>query len=62
MKDVAGRIGVLEAKHKELHEKVEVLEAERAPDDIVNKYKKEKLKLKDEIERLMQSAICKDLL
>ena len=46
------RIEFLEKKHKELHNLIEALEAENAPDASVTKLKKEKLAVKDEIERL----------
>lgn len=52
MKDIHARKHVLEVKHKELHQVIEALEAENAPDDIVQKKKKEKLKIKDELEKL----------
>jgi hypothetical protein len=50
--NVPHRIEVLEKKHKELHIRVEALEAENAPDEYVTKLKKEKLAIKDEIEKL----------
>jgi len=50
--NVPHRIEVLEQKHKELHTRVEALEAENAPDEYVTKLKKEKLAIKDEIEKL----------
>jgi len=43
------RISVLEEKKKDLHLRIEALEAENAPDASVTKLKKEKLKIKDEI-------------
>jgi hypothetical protein len=46
------RANFLEKKHKNLHETVEALEAERAPEQYITKLKKEKLALKDEIGRL----------
>lgn len=55
MKDVYARKHVLEVKHKELHNTIEALEAENAPDDIIHKKKKEKLKIKDELEKLKVS-------
>jgi len=50
--NIPHRIEVLEKKHKELHAHVEALEAENAPDEYVTKLKKEKLAIKDEIEKL----------
>lgn len=46
---IEGRIESLERKHKELHDRVEALEAERAPDKYVKPLKLEKLKVKDEL-------------
>jgi len=46
------RVDVLKSKHKELHSIIDVLEAEKAPDKIIKNRKKEKLALKDEIEKL----------
>lgn len=39
----------LQKKHKHLHDKVEALEHEKAPEQYVTKAKKEKLAIKDEI-------------
>lgn len=50
--DILNRIDVLKTKHKDLHARVEAAEAENAPDHFLTSMKKEKLKLKDEIERL----------
>tara|TARA_Y100000389_G_scaffold65275_1_gene61345 strand:- start:300 stop:494 length:195 start_codon:yes stop_codon:yes gene_type:complete len=50
--DVSHRIEVLTKKHKELHARVEAAEAENAPDEYLVTMKKEKLALKDEIEKL----------
>lgn len=50
--NVPHRIEVLEAKHKDLHNRVEALIAENAPDEYVTQLKKEKLAIKDEIEKL----------
>jgi len=47
-----GRLASLESKHKDLHSKIEALEAEKAPDKYITPLKKEKLALKDEIERI----------
>ena len=50
--NVSHRIDVLKTKHKELHARVEAAEAENAPDQFLKGMKKEKLRLKDEIDRL----------
>jgi len=50
--NILHRINVLKTKHKDLHARVEAAEAENAPDQFLTSMKKEKLKLKDEIERL----------
>ena len=50
--NILHRIDVLKTKHKDLHARVEAAEAENAPDQFLKGMKKEKLKLKDEIERL----------
>ena len=49
---VEGRIESLTRKHKDLHARIEVLEAERAPDEFIHKLKKEKLAIKDELLKL----------
>ena len=46
---VEGHIEALTRKHKDLHKRIEALEAEHAPEKYINPLKKEKLKLKDEI-------------
>ena len=50
--ELTNRIEILETKHKDIHSRIEALEAEHAPDEFIAKLKKEKLALKDEIERL----------
>ena len=50
--NILHRIDVLKTKHKELHARVEAAEAENAPDQFLTSMKKEKLRLKDEIDRL----------
>lgn len=50
--NILHRIDVLKTKHKDLHARVEAAEAENAPDQFLKGMKKEKLKLKDEIDRL----------
>lgn len=47
-----GRIEALERKHKDLHTRIEALEAERAPEKYITPLKKEKLMLKDELASL----------
>lgn len=42
----------LERKHMDLHTRIEALQAEKAPDKYIVPLKKEKLTIKDEIERL----------
>jgi uncharacterized protein YdcH (DUF465 family) len=49
-----GRIEALATRHKDLHNRIEALEAERAPDKFITPLKKEKLIIKDELERLLQ--------
>jgi len=48
------RIESLERKHKELHNQIEALEAEKAPDKYITPLKIRKLRLKDEINSLCQ--------
>lgn len=43
------RIGLLQARHKDIHARVETLEAEKAPEKYIKSLKVEKLKIKDEI-------------
>ena len=47
---------VVERRHKDLHQRIEVCIAEKVSDDILSKLKKEKLRLKDEIRRLEWNA------
>ena len=49
---VEARIESLERKHKDLHRRIEALEAERVPDGYIVPLKKEKLKVKDELSEL----------
>tara|TARA_B100000424_G_scaffold269373_1_gene266179 strand:+ start:719 stop:898 length:180 start_codon:yes stop_codon:yes gene_type:complete len=49
------RISVLKEKHQELHLLIEAAEAENAPDEWVQRKKKEKLAIKDEIESIYRS-------
>ena len=55
--NIEGRIEALERKHKDLHSRVEALEAERAPEKYITNLKKEKLEIKDEIQRLKLELI-----
>jgi hypothetical protein len=48
----ADRLASLERKHMDLHTRIEVLQAEKAPDKYIVPLKKEKLAIKDEMERL----------
>lgn len=50
---VQGRLESLQHKHHDLHKRIEALEAEHAPDQYVIPLKKEKLKIKDELEKLL---------
>ena len=49
MGTLENRLASLRAKHKDLDTRIEVLYAEKAPDEYISKLKKEKLSLKDEI-------------
>jgi hypothetical protein len=42
----------LKKKHKHLHQTIEALEAEKAPDEVITRQKREKLALKDKIFQL----------
>ena len=44
-------------KHKNLHDRVEAAEAEKAPDHYISNMKREKLVLKDEITQLKKQVI-----
>ena len=50
--NVQSRIQALQRKHAELHKRIEVLYAEKAPEIYINTLKAEKLAIKDEIMRL----------
>lgn len=52
---IHGRVESLKMKHKDLHDRIEVLETERAPDKYIVPLKKEKLMIKDELEKLLHS-------
>lgn len=51
------RIDLLKARHKKQHSIVEALEAEKAPEKVIQAAKKEKLRIKDEIATLEASLI-----
>ena len=57
---LADRLASLESKHKDLHHRIECLIAEKAPDKYVKPLKKEKLSVKDEIERLTKQMMAND--
>ena len=46
---IENHIEALKRKHAALHNQIEVLEAEKAPDKYITPLKKEKLRLKDAI-------------
>jgi hypothetical protein len=46
------RLKHLEEVHHKQHRYVEALEGEKAPEEVIKKAKKEKLKIKDEIEKM----------
>lgn len=54
---IHGRLESLRYKHESLHSKIEVLEAEKAPDKYITPLKKQKLKLKDEIEKIKKELV-----
>ena len=45
-------ISALRTKHRDLHEKIKVLESEKVSDDIIKRQKQQKLQLKDEITKI----------
>ena len=49
---IEARLESLQRKHKDIHKRIEALEAERCPEQYIKPLKKEKLSIKDEIERL----------
>jgi len=49
------RLESLQRKHELLHETIEALEGERAPDKTIQNYKKLKLSVKDEIETIKRA-------
>lgn len=54
---IHGRLESLRRKHELIHAKIEALEAEKAPDKYITPLKKQKLKLKDEIEKIKKEFI-----
>ena len=54
---IHGRLEALRYRHNNLHSKIEALEAEKAPDKYIKPLKKEKLLLKDEIEKIKKELI-----
>lgn len=54
---IHGRLESLRSKHNSLHTKIEALEAEKAPDRYIKPLKKQKLALKDEIEKLKKDMM-----
>ena len=46
----------LQKEHKRKHNLIEAAEAEKAPEEFIKKLKVDKLKLKDEIDRLLNDA------
>lgn len=49
---IEGRIEALERKHRDLEARIEVMRAERVPDEYINNLKREKLAIKDELARI----------
>ena len=49
---LADRLVSLQRKHRDIHSRIEALQAEKAPDKYIRPLKVEKLSLKDEIELL----------
>lgn len=45
-------ISALRTKHRDLDEKIKVLESEKCGDDIIKRQKQQKLQLKDEITKI----------
>jgi len=58
--NVLHRIEVLTKKHKELHDRVECAEAEKVSDEFLKRMKIEKLKIKDELEKLQSGWAGQD--
>ena len=51
------RLESLERQHKDVHARIEALEAEKAPDEYIKPLKQHKLILKDEITRI-KNELC----
>ena len=58
--NVLHRIDVLTKKHKELHDRVECAEAEKVSDEFLKSMKIEKLRIKDELEKLQSGWAGQD--
>lgn len=57
IKDIENRIKILQERHKKLDETIQVLYAERVDDKYINNHKKEKLRLKEEIQSLQKQLL-----
>lgn len=51
------RLDSLKRKHKELHDKIEALEGEKAPDDFITPLKIKKLTVKDEMQTIISGNL-----
>lgn len=49
---LTARLEALERRHRDLHNRIESLQAEKAPDIYITNLKREKLAIKDEIVRI----------
>ena len=54
---IESRLVALERKHKDLHSKIEALEAEKAPDKYIKALKVEKLVVKDEMNIIQKKML-----
>jgi hypothetical protein len=54
--DPSNRINALKDKHRDLDQRIEVLYAERVDEKYINSLKKEKLRIKDELNRLQNKT------
>tara|TARA_Y100000389_G_scaffold54036_2_gene49916 strand:- start:1718 stop:1900 length:183 start_codon:yes stop_codon:yes gene_type:complete len=54
---IESRLVALERKHKDLHSKIEALEAEKAPDRYIKTLKVEKLVVKDEMSIIQKKML-----
>ena len=57
MGDLTNRLIALKNKHHNLDKQIEALIAERAPDEYVNRVKKQKLKVKEEIVKIEEQLL-----